>query len=174
MNKQNHFFIETPIDVFVNSKQIIAKEFIKEEKLQCKFIGFCTYIEEHITAIIQLDNGVVYDYIPFDSLSWKKESVVEQQSVLYNCPGISITVQKLPETMKNVVYTNKEKKEFEEGTSLYLLDFYENNELFIFIKTNLGGFVMRPLHKCLFNTTKEYAVKINLKQYIKQRETFKS
>ena len=174
MNKQNHFFLEKPIDVYINSEQIIGKEFLPiVKKLSCKLIGFCTYIGEHITAVIQLGNGVVYDYIPFDSLSWKVDSVQEQKSVLYNCPGLNITVQGVAETMKKVVFTNKEKKEFYEGESLFLLDFYEDNELFIFIKTDGGGFVMRPLHKCLFNVTKELAKNVSLNHYIKQRETFK-
>lgn len=45
--------------------------------------------------------------------------------------------------------------------------------LFRELRKDGGGFVMRPLHKDLFNTTKELAKQVSMNHYIKQRETFK-
>ena len=165
---QNHFFIE-PIEAYIWAEQII--ENTDDKLIPCKILGVCTYVGEHMTAIIKLDNGVVYDYIPFTSLSWNLDGCV-RNSCIYNCPSLEITVQKVPEEMREVFYTDKEKKIFVSGECLYMFDFYTSNELFLLIKSGDGGFVLRPLHKCLFRDKLGDAYTMDLSIYKKQRETY--
>lgn len=165
---QNHFFIE-PIEAYIWSEQILEKT--EGYNIPCKILGVCTYVGEHMTAIIKLDNGVVYDYIPFSSLCWKRSGYV-RNSCIYNCPSLEITVQKVPKEMKEVFYTDKEKEIFISGECLYMFDFYTSNELFLLIKTRGGAFVLRPLHKCLFVSDEDKALSVDLSIYKKQRETY--
>lgn len=168
---KNHYFIE-PIKAFVKSEQILSEP--SQKLTECEIIGFCTYVGEHITAIIKLSDGVVFDYIPLSSLCSNNLGAFENEGVIYNCPDLSITIQKTPRNLRSVQYTNKEKETFTRGKSIYLIDFYESNELFVFIENENGGFAMRPLHKTLFNTEVDGESVIKKKKYIKQRNTYKS
>lgn len=167
---KNHYFIE-PIKAFVKSEQILDTPI--QKLTECEIIGFCTYVGEHITAIIKLSDGVVFDYIPFSSLCSDNTGGFESEAVIYNCPDLSVTIQETPNNLRDVQYTNKDKLVFTRGKSIYLIDFYESNELFVFIVNENGGFAMRPLHKTLFNTEVDGKSVIKNKKYIKQRNTYK-
>ena len=168
---QNYYEIK-PIKAFVDSKQILKEE--TDKPLACEIIALSIYKDEVITATIMLDNGAIFSYIPFSSLSINEQSSFKyniQECHFVNAPDYEIAITYF-KSLDDLYFKNFEKDEWFEGHYILTIDFIKENELVNLIVDEDGDFLLRPFHKLIFGKTKEDVENIDFSIFKKQRNTY--
>ena len=177
-NMQNYFDI-TPIKAYVRSSQVLNE--YSDLLTECEIIGICAYTWETLTALIKLNDGAVFSYIPFSSLTLKKTKAKTEDAIFHltpqeagfvNCPDCELAISYLKNLDIPLTYYSVFTKSWNLGRYILTVDFVRDNELLnLLVDEKTGNLLFIPFHKVKFVAGE--SLDIRVKQYKKQRDTYR-
>lgn len=137
---------------------------------KCKIFAVSSYKDHTLTAKILLDDGAIFDYIPFHAFG--EVDFFDLKDLVYsNSPDWNICVTE-HRYLKNKLVSCwfKYKQEWVTGAYICTVDWYKDNECFNIVVLLNGQIACVPNHKMLV-TNKSFG--LEFKNYKKIKETWK-
>ncbi len=155
-----------PIKALVHERFLYDGDESKTGYASAEIIGISSYLGQALTFHALIDGQYLYSDLPVSAFTAKKTKPRELKDLCYsNCESLPIDAFRLPFD-KAMVYF-KERKEWESGTYLLSIDFYEGNDLSHLVRLDTGELCLMPNHKISCGGEKQLA------DYKKCRTTFR-
>jgi hypothetical protein len=175
-----HISFEKGMPAWVHEGILYDMDPDKQGLRECQIVGLSSYAEQTLTAQILIKEdgagfNTVWSDVPlhllFNENSKPKVCLTLQDLVYYENPDIHITFTYYPDLARGPTWAFlKQRSEWQRGTYLGTIDWYQDNLNAHLISLDNGHFACLPQHKIQFN--RETCPQQDLPAYRKTRQAW--